>query len=187
MLFFLRGAWIVTAAVLLVPAALPARDVTRSDFSQRVPVENERFSTQQRSFERNDDLADKRFRVQEWHGRYNTLGRQRANIDMAPRRREVIEHRTLSFDRRETSMSRFEGRQAYIRNFGEVERSADARIHEDVEVRRFDGPMGEVRAELDGEEELAMEDLNRFFYMRNRPAGGSGSGEIPVNQPGAEN
>lgn len=186
MLFLVRGVFSVIAALLLAPVLLSARDVSRADFGQRAVETDERFSTQQRRFEVNENLANKRFKVQEWHKEYNTLGRKRANVDMTAREPEVIAHRTLSFDRVETSKSRFDGRQAYIRNFGEVERSRDARIHEDATVRRFDGPMREIRSELESEAEgeLSMEDINRFFYMRNK-RGDDGSGEIPVNQPGS--
>ncbi len=183
MAFTLRCAIVLLATSLLWPAAASARDVTRSDFGRRAPVEGERFSTESRTFQRNAAIAEKRFSVQEWHANYNTLGRKRANIDMAPREREVMKHRRLSFDRKATSMSRFEGRQAFIRNLDEVEHSRDALRHENVAVRRFDGPMGEVRAELGGEEELSVDDINRFFYMRNR-RGGQEADEIPVNRAG---
>jgi len=186
MLFSARNVCIACLAAFLLPATLSARDVTHADYSRQAWSGDQRFSTQQKQFHINEDMASKRFDVKDWHTKFSGLGRKRANVDMTPTSQEVITHETLSFDRKDTSMSRFEGRQAYIRNFGEVERSADAEIHEDATVRRFEGPLREVRSELGDAGELSMEDLNRFFYMRNKP-GASTSGEIPIRQPGSSN
>ena len=181
---FKAASVVLTGALLLLAAAqLPARDVTQPDYSRRSPVEGERINPQSKRFQQNAAIAEKRFPVNEWHARYSTLGRKRANIDMSARSREVLTHRTLSFERVTPSTSRFDGRQAYIRNLDDVERSVEGRIMEDAQVRRFDGPMREIQAELGGSEELSMEDLNRFFYMRNRP-GSQDSGPPPVRQPG---
>ncbi len=171
---------------MLLPVALPARDVANADFSKRAWSGGERFSTEQKQFHMNEDMASKRFDVKDWHTKFSGLGRKRANIDMSADERNVITHETLSFDRKETRRSRFEGRQAYIRNYGEVERSVDATVHEDAAVRRFSGPMREVRSEFGDTGQVSMEDLNRFFYMRNKP-GASTSEEIPRNQPGSRN
>ncbi len=181
-----NAAFVILTGVLLVfaTAQLPARDVTQPDYSRRSAVEGERIHPQSKRFQQNAAIAEKRFPVNEWHARYSTLGRKRANIDMSARSREVLAHQTLSFERVTTSTSRFDGRQAYIRNLDDVERSGDGRIMEDALVRRFDGPMRGIQAELGGSEELSMEDLNRFFYMRNRP-GSQDSGPPPVRQPGS--
>jgi hypothetical protein len=171
------------AMLLLAPSLLSARDITQPDYSSRVPFEGDRLSAPSKTFERNSAIAEKRFPVTEWHARYSTIGRQRANIEMTAREREVLAHRTLSFDRITPSVSRFDGRQAYLRNLDDVERSVDGRVLEDARVRRFDGPMREIQADLGGSEDLSLGDLNRFFYMRNRP-GADGSGPPPVQQPG---
>jgi len=173
--------------VLMVPASLSARDVTRSDLTRKSPFGgqvSQSFSAEQKRFEVNQNISGKRFPVTEWHGRFNNIGRQRASIDMTPRERDMLSYETLSFDTRELSMSRYDGRQAYVRNQGNIERAMDARVADDVPVRRFDGPMKEILSELDVDDQVTMEDLNRFFYMRNKP-GVSDTGEIPVNRAGS--
>ncbi len=186
MLFSGKLIAVAVAGLWLVPAVLTARDITDVDYSRQAWSGGDTFSTQQKRFPVNENLSSQRFDVKDWHARFSGLGRKRANVNMTAREPEVVSHETLSFDRKERTMSRFDGRQAYVRNQGEVRRVSEAETHEDAAIRRFEGPMREVRSGLSDRGEVSMEDLNRFFYMRNKP-GADTSGEVPVNRAGPGN
>lgn len=147
-------------------ASVDARNVSRADFSQRERhLSERRFPMAEKNFSVNEQIGSKRFGVEEWHAKFTPLGQKRARANDADVRQvEVIDHRTLDFDRNEYSMARHDGHRAYHRNLNSVQQPERADGYKDPRI--IDVPL-QTKAMTGGEKELSMRDINRIVYGRN--------------------
>jgi len=178
----IRVPFVVFILLALVMTATWLRGESHTmDFVQRRAdgISHKRVESRMWGGEKNSQLLQKRFPIEDWEKHYSSIGTKKAPISVNESiERKEFKTETKHFETKSFEMSRWNKRLTELQKQARI--GTDASVKKAADQKLYSMMLQDTQKYEEMGKELSLREINRFQFRRNRPDGG-----VPVRQAGS--